>query len=449
MVKENEKYIVTGVDYTSEGIGLAKVDGFPLFINNLIIGEEAEIKITKVLKNFGLAKIVRFTNVSPDRITPLIPETIHLGGCQFTQLNYDKEVLYKKSKVERALRVIGGFNLEVSKMHQSSAPYFYRNKTVLPLMETKSGKVVSGLYRHNTHDIVIMEKSHLDDERANAVISEIRRLMPRFGLKAPNNGDDGDIFKVMIRASFYLDEIMVVLITKKDISQKLVPFVDALVSSSPHIKTVIQNINPGRTNVNLGDKEVVLYGPGFIRDKIGDLTFKISSKSFFQVNTAQAEKLYERAISIAELKSSDVVLDAYCGIGTLTELIAKKAKYVIGVEIVKDAVEDAKENAKLNKINNIEFYEQDAGDFLVNYQSNELINVVFVDPPRKGLDQVFINKLLKVKPEKIIYVSCDPATLARDLKILSGDYDIKVVEALDMFPRTAHVESVVLLKLKY
>lgn len=434
MLKENEKYIVTGVDYTSEGIGLAKVDNFPLFINNLIIGEEAEIQITKVLKKFGLAKIIRFTKVSPDRISPLIPETIHLGGNQFGQLKYEKEVLYKKSKVERALRVIGGFDLEVAKMHEAEEPYFYRNKTVLPLMMKKTGEIVSGLYRHNTHDLVVMEKTHLDDERASVVMSELKRLMPEFALTASEYDESGDIFKVMIRASYYLEEIMVVLITKIDISKKLKPFVAALVAKCPNVKTVIQNINPGRTNANFGEKEVVLFGPGYITDKIDSLTFKISSKSFFQVNTAQAEKLYERAISIAELKATDTVLDAYCGIGTLTELIAQKVKRVIGVEIVKEAVVDAEENAKINKISNIKFFEQDAGEFMVNYKGKEAINVVFVDPPRKGLDQVFINKLILVKPEKIIYISCDPATLARDLRLLSADYDIKTVEALDMFP---------------
>ncbi len=449
MIKENDIYTVIGSDYTSEGIGLAKVADFPIFINNLIIGEEAEIKITKVMRKFALGKIIRFINMSPHRITPVIPETIHLGGCQFSQLDYAQEVIYKKRKVERALRVIGGMNIAVSKMHAAPAPNFYRNKTILPLGETKSGTIISGLYRYRTKDIVIMPKTHLDDERVTPIMDMIKTLMPVFNLRPYHEKDRmGDIHKVMIRTSYYLNEIMVVLIVKDKNIANLPPFVTSLVEKCPQITTVILNVNPRDTNVNLGDKEIILYGPGTIKDKINDLVFTISSKSFFQINTPQAEKLYARAIALAELTKNDVVLDAYSGIGTITLLAAQKAKSAIGVEIVKEAVSDAKLNAKQNKVNNVTFFTDDAGDFLAKYKDLHNINVVFVDPPRKGLSSEFIAHLLKAKPEKLIYVSCDPATLARDLKLLEAKYEIKALEALDMFPRTPHVENIVRLHIK-
>lgn len=449
MLKENDTFIVVGVDYTSEGIGLAKVEGFPLFINNLIIGEEAEVKVTKVLRNYGLAKIIRFTEKSADRIEPLIPEMIHLGGCQFCQLNYDAEVRFKLSKVNRALSVIGGLDYTVSKIHPAPTASFYRNKTTLPLVQKKNGEVVSGLYRFNTHELVIMPLSEYDDERVLAIMNNIKRLITKHNISVYDEEiNQGDIKKVMIRTSYYLNEVMVVLITKNDKTPNLDAFCRDLVSETPLVTTIVHNINSRKTNVNLGEKEVVLYGDGVIHDKLHDLTFTISSKSFFQVNTPQAEKLYARAIEMARLTKDDVVLDAYSGIGTITLLAAKVAKHVSGVEIVSEAVKDAKLNALNNNLKNVRFYEDDAGDYLVKNKDIQKVDVVFVDPPRKGLSEKFINTLLKVKPERLIYISCDPATLSRDLKILTSIYDITDFEALDMFPRTAHVESITSLSLK-
>ena len=449
MLKENDIVSVIGVDYTSEGIGLAKVDGFPIFIYNLIIGEEAEVKIVKVLRNYALGKIINFIHISPDRIKPLIPETIHLGGCQFTQLSYEKEVEHKKAKVERALRVIGGLQVNVEKIYAAPNPYFYRNKTVLPLSLNKQGKVFSGLYRHNTHEIVAMDKTHLDDERASDIMREIRQLAMHHELDIyDERTHSGDIRKVMIRTSHYLDEIMVVLVTRNRKVRKLDLFCADLITKMPSITTIIQNINPDRTNVILGTEEVVLYGPGFIRDQIHQLTFSISSQSFFQVNTLQAEKLYERAVDLAKLTKNDIVIDAYSGIGTIALIAARQAKEVIGVEIVKEAVNDAKNNSQLNRLTNVSFHEQDSGEFLVNQKNLKSIDVLFVDPPRKGLSTLFIEQVKIAKPSRVVYISCDPATLARDLKILTEIYDIKSVECLDMFPRTSHVETITLLSLK-
>ena len=449
MIKENDIYVVTGVDYTSEGIGLAKVDNFPIFINNLIIGEEAEIKITKVMRNFATGKIIRFTKMSSDRITPVVPETIHLAGCQFTQLDYAKEVEYKLSKVERALRVIGGIDFKIEKIHTAKNPYFYRNKTVLPFGKRKSGKVYTGLFRHNTHEIIAMEKTHLDDELASTVIAEIRKLIEKYNYEVyDEKSHTGQVRKVMVRVSHYLREVMVVLITKDEQIPNLDAFCRDLVAICPNITTIIQNINSEDTNVILGKKEKVLYGPGFINEELHGLKFTLSSKSFFQVNTLQAEVLYERALTLAGITKNDVVLDAYSGTGTIAILAAKKAKQVIGVEIVKDAVKDAEVNAKQNNITNVKFFKDDAGAFLTREIKNYNFSVVIVDPPRKGLSDEFVNTLLRALPPKIMYVSCDPATLARDLKKLTTKYNIEHIECVDMFPRTAHAETIVSLILR-
>ena len=444
MIKENDIYVVTGGDYTSEGIGLAKVDNFPIFINNLIIGEEAEIKITKVMRNFATGKIIRFTKMSSDRITPVVPETIHLAVSTTHLLRMEY-----KPKVERALRVIGGIDFKIEKIHTAKNPYFYRNKTVLPFGKRKSGKVYTGLFRHNTHEIIAMEKTHLDDELASTVIAEIRKLIEKYNYEVyDEKSHTGQVRKVMVRVSHYLREVMVVLITKDEQIPNLDAFCRDLVAICPNITTIIQNINSEDTNVILGKKEKVLYGPGFINEELHGLKFTLSSKSFFQVNTLQAEVLYERALTLAGITKNDVVLDAYSGTGTIAILAAKKAKQVIGVEIVKDAVKDAEVNAKQNNITNVKFFKDDAGAFLTREIKNYNFSVVIVDPPRKGLSDEFVNTLLRALPPKIMYVSCDPATLARDLKKLTKKYNVEHIECVDMFPRTAHAETIVSLILR-
>lgn len=449
MLKENDIIITEGVDYTSEGIGLAKHDGQVIFVNNLIIGEEAEIKITKVKRSFSLGKIIRFTKVSPHRITPLIAESIHLGGCQFSQLEYKEEVSYKLSKVNRALRVIGGLDYEVRTIHAAKSDSFYRNKSVLPLKKLNHYTLISGMYRYNSHDIVNMEKTHLDDERVAVVMKAIKKLLLKYKYTIYNEKTHvGDVRKVMVRVSQSYDEIMVVLITKNVTLADFNRFINELIVLVPTVTTVIQNINDDVTNVNLGEKEVVHYGSGFIKDRLLGLEFNISSKSFFQVNSAQTEVLYTRALALAQLTKEDVLLDAYSGIGTIALAASKEVSRVIGVEIVKEAVLDANENAKRNNITNATFVRGDSGHYISENIQKENITAVIVDPPRKGLSEQFIDVILKQKIKKFIYVSCDPATLARDLAKLTTIYNIAAFECVDMFPRTSHVENIVLLSLK-
>lgn len=449
MIKENDIINVVGVDYNSHGIGVAKHEGKTIFITNLIIGEKAEIKITKVNRSFALGKIIRFIEMSPDRIKPLIPETIHLGGCQFTQLTYKKELEHKKAKIERALRVIGGQTLTVNQIIPADEIYFYRNKTVLPLGETKSGKIISGLYRHRTHEIIAMDQTHLDHKNTGKIIKVVKDLMTKFNYSVYNEKVHEGIFrKIMIRTSFTTSDTLLILITNVVKIPLIDEFSRELTQELPELTGIIQNINTERTNVILGKKDVLLYGKDYIEEKINGIVFRVSSNSFFQINTKQAEKLYNRALELADLSKNDVVLDAYCGTGTLALLAAKKVKKAIGVEIVSEAVKDARANAVRNSINNATFYAQDIRDFMNNKLISEQVDAIIVDPPRKGLDLSFINDILLKPVKKLVYISCNPATLARDLALLLEKYAVKVIEAVDMFPRTAHVETIAILSLK-
>ncbi len=449
MLKENDIIVARGVDYNSDGIGVAKYNNQTIFVNNLIIGEQAEIKIINVKRNFSLGKVVRFLEFSPDRIEPKIPETVYLGGCQFTQLRYEKELEHKTEKIERALRVIGGHDFKVSQITKAEEPYFYRNKTVLPLGMTKSGRVISGLYRFRTHEIVAMDQTHLDNLIVARILKVVKALIIKYNYTVYDEKAHSGMFRrVMVRTSHYTNDVLVVLITNDAKIVRFNEFVSELVREMPHISGVLQNINNRRTNVILGTEEKLWYGKPFIEEKLHGLTFQVSSKSFFQVNTRQAEVLYERALTLAKLNKNNVVLDAYSGTGTIALLASLKAKHVIGVEILKEAVKDAKLNAQRNNIDNVTFYEEDVSVFLKNNPAAKNIDTVIVDPPRKGLTTNFINDLISSNINKLVYISCNPATLARDLSLLLFNFQLMAIEAVDMFPRTSHVETVVILESK-
>jgi len=441
---------VSGIDYTHDGLGVAKIDGYTLFVQNLIIGEEAEVEITLVKKTFLVGKIKKIIKISPDRIKPLCPVATACGGCQFQHLTYEKELDYKKSKVLRAFHNIAHMDLEVDEVLGSDNPYFYRNKIVMPIGYDKRKKLIHGFYRYKSHDIVAIDECFIEDKRSASIIHTIKDLMKELAYEPYNETTfTGDIRKIMIRTSYYYDEIMVVIITNKEKLPDWEEFTKALLAAHPEITTLVQNINLEQANTVLGSKENVIFGTGKIKDKLCDIKFNISSKSFYQINVKQTEKLYQKAIQLADLKNTDIVLDAYSGIGTIAMIAAPHVKQVIGVEIVAQAVKDAKENARINNINNVDFYEDDASDFIVKLEEkNTKIDTVFVDPPRKGLDIKFVDTLLSVEPKKIVYVSCDPATLARDVKLLNDKYNAEKLIVVDMFPRTYHVETITLLSLK-
>ena len=443
---------VTGkcVDLSFEGKGVVKLSYGTVFVDGLFPGEEAEIEILYKRAGSYFGKVYRLIKKSPDRIQPKCGVCTACGGCQLQQLAYPAQLEYKTKKVADAFRRNKIENIEVLPCISMENPYEYRNKIQVPIGRDPHGHIVSGFYRSGTHKIIPVDKCWIENGKASKIISEIKNLMKEFHY-APYDEDTrtGLIRHVLIRTSFHYDEIMVTLVTNKDEFKGKNNFVKELAKRCPEIKSIIQNINTRDTNVILGEKERVLFGPASIKDSILGVDFLISSKSFFQVNPVQVENLYKTAINFANLKENECVFDAYCGIGTISLCASKYVSKVVGAEIVKEAIIDAKKNAKLNNILNGDFICGDAGDVLENLiSSGQKFSTVFVDPPRKGLDEKFINKLLELSPEKVVYVSCDPETLARDVRILSQKYSIQKVQPVDMFPMTFHIETVVSLILK-
>ena len=443
---------VTGkcVDLSFEGKGVVKLSYGTVFVDGLFPGEEAEIEIQYRRAGSYFGKVFRLIKKSPDRIQPKCGVCTACGGCQLQQLSYTAQLEFKRHKVEDAFRRQNIENIKVLPCISMENPYEYRNKIQVPIGRDPHGHIVSGFYRSGTHKIIPIDKCWIEDPKAGKIILELKKLMKEFHY-SPYDEDtrSGLIRHVLIRTSYHYDEVMVTIVTNKDEFKGKNNFVKEFIRRCPNIKSLIQNINTRDTNVILGEKERTLYGPSVIKDSILGVDFLISSKSFFQVNPVQVEKLYGKALKFADLNKDENVLDAYCGIGTISLCASKYCKKVTGVEIVKEAIVDAKKNAKLNNIENAEFLLGDAGEVFEKLTSQgEKYSTVFVDPPRKGLDQKFIDTLLRLKPEKVVYVSCDPETLARDIKLLSEQYIIQEVKPVDMFPMTFHVETIVGLSLK-
>lgn len=330
------------------------------------------------------------------------------------------------------------------------SPYFYRNKIQMPFAKDNRGKLYCGFYKESTHVIVPVEQCYIEDERAKKVLDAVKKLGKSFCIE-PYNEDAGTglLRHVLIRCAKHKEQVMVVLVTYRDAFPSRNNFVKALVKECPFITTVVQNVNSRHTNVILGDFERTLYGPGFIEDVLCSVAFRISAKSFYQVNPIMTEKLYGEAIKAAQLTKDDVVFDAYSGIGTIGMVAAKHCKQVIAVEIVKEAVADARRNAKANGIENVSSYCGDASSFMVNMaEKKQKVDVVFLDPPRKGSDERCLNAICKLGPSRIVYVSCEPSTLARDVAYLSKKYQLVSLQPVDMFPHTPHVETVAMLSLR-
>ena len=443
---------VTGkcVDLSFEGKGVVKLSYGTVFVDGLFPGEEAEIEIQYKRAGSYFGKVFRLIKKSPDRIQPKCGVCTACGGCQLQQLSYQAQLDFKTKKVADAFRRNNLENIKVLPCISAENPYEYRNKIQVPIGRDPHGHIVSGFYRSGTHKIIPIDKCWIEDPKASKIISELKNLMKEFHY-SPYDEDTrtGLIRHVLIRTSYHYDEVMVTFVTNQDEFRGKNNFVKELIKRCPNIKSLIQNINIRDTNVILGEKERTLYGPSVIKDSILGVDFLISSKSFFQVNPVQVEKLYGKALEFANLNKDENILDAYCGIGTISLCASKYCKKVMGVEIVREAIVDAKKNAKLNNITNAEFLLGDAGEVFEKLTAQgEKYSTVFVDPPRKGLDLKFIDTLLRLKPKKVVYVSCEPETLARDVALLSEKYEVNTVQPVDMFPMTFHVETVVSLRLK-
>ena len=441
------KQIIRGIctNISSEGLGIIKANWMVIFVNGLLLGEAADVEIEYKRAGVFYASIKKLYKLPKERIKPLCPVATACGGCTFQNVSYKYELDFKKKKVEDALRKIGHINTPVNDVIGMDKPYYYRNKIQVPFGR-ENKHVVYGFYKTNTHRIIPIKECYIEDKKAGPILQDVAYLMESMKID-PYNEDTrrGIIRHVLIRTSHTYNEVMVVLVTNALTFPSRGNFVMELAKRHPEIKTVVQNINMRDTNVILGDKEDVLFGKGFIKDTLLGVEFNISSKSFFQVNPIQCEKLYDIALNFANIKENDSVLDAYAGVATIGILCAKRGGHVTSVESVKEAVLNGRDNAKRNNIKNITIIEDDCTKFLMNNEKH--FDVVIMDPPRKGSTPEFLDALIKNRPDRIIYVSCDPSTLARDLEILSGSYDVDKVQPVDMFPRSFHCETVVSLSI--
>ena len=435
------------VDISSEGKGVVKYGKDIIFVDGLFPNEEADIEILYHRAGVSYGKVRKLYQLSKDRIQPRCKICTSCGGCQYQQLKYSTQLFYKTKRVKDALKRIGGVDVNVLPCIGMDDPYNYRNKIQMPYGKDRNGRVVYGFFKENTHQIIPVKECHIEDKRAASILWDIKELVKEMNIPIYNEDNGKGLLRyVLIRTSYHYPEIMVVLITTMMNFPGQRNFVDALIKKHPEITTIVENVNKRHTNVILGNQEKVLYGKGFIKDDILDLTFEISSSSFFQVNPVQVEKLYKTALNLLNFEKNQVLLDAYSGVGTIGLIAARNVKEVLSVEINKDAHRNAIENAKRNSVNNIKFFCDDASHFIDTYEGQ--IDVVIMDPPRKGSDEVFLNSIINRKIENIIYISCDPETLARDIAYLSKYYDVNYAQCVDMFPMTSHVETVVCLRLK-
>ena len=369
------------------------------------------------------------------------------GGCQLQNMSYDRQLKWKQARCEILLKKFG----KVSKIIGMENPYHYRNKVQAAFGRTKSGKIISGVYQSGSHRIVMVDSCMTEDMTADEIIVDIRNMIPKFKIWTyDEDKGTGFLRHVLVKRGFTSGEVMVVLVGASGYFPMKKKFVAALLEKHPEITTVVLNINPKDTNLVLGDREEVLYGNGYIEDTLCGCVFRISPKSFYQINPVQTEKLYNKAMEFARLDKDTTVIDAYCGIGTIGLVAAKTAGNVVGVELNPDAVKDAISNCKRNGMKNARFYCDDAGEFMQALAENgESADVVFMDPPRSGSSKKFIDSLTAMKPERVVYISCNPETLARDLQFITKKgYGVKKIQPVDMFPHTNHVETVCLLSKK-
>lgn len=444
--KKNDLLTVVIEDMGHDGEGIGKAEGYTLFIKDAVIGDTVEVKIMKAKKNYGYARLMRVLNPSPYRVEPKCPCARACGGCQLQFLSYEKQLEFKKNKVKGNLERIGGFGqVEIEKVIGMEKPWRYRNKAQFPVGKNKDGEIITGFYAGRTHSIIPNRNCYLGAEVNEEILNQVIAYMTDNHVEPYEEaGGKGLVRHILIRNGFKTGEIMVCIIANGRTLPKVNNLIERL-QTIPGMTSISLNVNTKRNNVILGDEVITLWGQETISDYIGDIKFEISPLSFYQVNPVQTEKLYGTALEYAGLTGKETVWDLYCGIGTISLFLAQKAKQVYGVEIVPPAIEDAKRNARRNGIENAEFYVGKAEEVLPQKYEEEGIraDVIVVDPPRKGCEPEVLDTMLHMKPERIVYVSCDSATLARDLKILcEKEYQIEKVAVCDMFGNSVHVETV-------
>lgn len=452
MVEKNKEYIFDIISQGYEGEGIAKIDNkYPIFIEGALKGEKVKVRIVKVNKNFAYGKLMEVLEASEERVNPPCAIYKRCGGCKLQHASYKAQLDFKWDRVKDCVSKIGKLDPSIVKYPLGMEnPWRYRNKVQLPI-GLINGEVKIGFFAPRSHDIIDMESCLIQDEIGDKVVKLTREWIEKFNIR-PYNVDGeydekGIVRHIMIRRGFTTNEVMIVLVTNGEKLPHKEEFVDLMVKNIPGIKSVIQNINSKKTNVILGLESKTLWGEDTISDYIGDFRFNISPLSFFQVNPIQTEVLYGKALEYANLTGNEEVFDAYCGTGTITLFLSQKAKKVYGVEIIPQAIDNAWINAKENKVENVEFFVGESEVVIPDLINKGVkAEVVVVDPPRKGCDKKLLDAITNIDAKKIVYVSCDPSTLGRDLQVLEENgYKTLEVQPVDMFPNTAHIENVALL----
>ena len=450
-VEKNKEYIVDIIDNGYEGEGIAKIEDFTIFINGAIKNEKCKILIVKVNKSYAFGKLLEVINKSQNRIASDCKTYKRCGGCSLRHIKYEETLNIKKSMVQNLVDKSLTKKIKVNNVIGMEKPISYRNKLQYPVGRDKNGFPVIGVFANRTHEIIPVENCLIQNQAAEKVAKEVYRFIKENNISVyDEKSRKGSIRHIVVKIGLKTNEIMCIIVSNNERIEKEKALIETIKSKFPQVKTIIKNINNKNTNVILGNKNIVLYGEGYIYDKLGDYIFKISPMSFYQTNPLQTEILYNKAIEFAKLEKDDILCDLYCGIGTIGIFASNKVKKVYGIEIVEEAVEAAKENAKINKVNNIEFIVGDVEKaFKVLIDEKKIIpNAVIVDPPRRGLDNTTINKLKELELKKLVYISCNPATMVRDVKMLEEKYDVKEIQPVDMFPYTSHVECCALLEIK-
>ena len=450
-VQKNQEYIVEIIDNGYEGEGIAKIDNFTIFIPGAIKGEKVKILIVKVLSSHAFGKVIEIINKSEFRQDFDCLTYKRCGGCNLRHIKYEQTLKIKQNSVQSLVNKTLKNKIEVQETVGMENPFHYRNKAQYPFGVNKDGEPVIGVFANRTHEVIPIDKCLIQNPQSEEIAKYILNFIKENKISIYNEKTRRGLFRhVVIKVGVQTGQIMCILVINgKDIPKEEQLKVE-LTTRFPQIKSIVTNINMKNTNVILGQKNINIFGNGYIEDKLGDYIFKISPLSFYQVNPIQVKKLYNLGVEMAQISKEDTVFDLYCGIGTISLFMSKYAKKVYGIEIIREAIDAANENAKINNVNNTEFYAGDVEIVLDDLIKNKGItaDIVMFDPPRKGLDRNTINNILMIKPKKIVYISCNPATLIRDLALFEELYEIKTIVPVDMFPWTSHVECVAVMCIK-
>lgn len=446
MLSKNKEYIVDIVDIGQGGVGIGKYEGFTVFVDGGLVQDKIKVKITKSKKNYAVGDIVEIIEKSPFRVERKCSESLRqCGGCQIQELDYQKQLDVKTNEVKQVISRIG--KLDDVVIHDTlgmAHPFRYRNKAQFPIQK-KDNMPVIGFYKKKSHDLISTDECIIQHEVNDKIIKIIKTYIRAYNVSIYDEKTHKGLLRHLVtKVGFTTGEVMIVLVANGKKLPYLKELASVLKENIPGFKTLVVNVNTQKTNVILGKENIVAYGDGMIRDYIGELVFEISPLSFFQVNPLQTEVLYNKALEYANLGENDTVFDIYCGIGTISLFLAQKAKKVYGIEIVEDAIKDAKRNAKINNMDNVEFYVGKAEEVVPKmYKEGKRANVVVVDPPRKGCDEKVLDTIVSMEPDRVVYVSCNPSTLARDLAYLNErGYKCHEIQPVDMFPHSVHVENV-------